>query len=61
MYSVKKFSSVKRFVYFEPNIRNLGEWSCSGAAGWIKRHGGEAKTITFDRQGQRSRPRSQRL
>ena len=44
----KKFPDIKRFVCFAPNIPNVGEWSCEGAAGWIKRNGGEAKIIPFD-------------
>jgi len=48
MYLAKKFPGIKRFVCFAPNIPNVGEWSCAGAVGWIKRNGGEAKTIVFD-------------
>ena len=48
MYLVKEFPAIKRFVCFAPNIPNVGEWSCAGAAGWIKRNGGEAKIIAFD-------------
>jgi branched-chain amino acid transport system substrate-binding protein len=39
---------IKRIVCIAPNIPNVGEFSCSGAVGWIKRQGGEGKIITFD-------------
>jgi branched-chain amino acid transport system substrate-binding protein len=39
---------IKRIVCFAPNIPNVGEWSCGGAVGWIKRQGGDGKIITFD-------------
>ncbi len=39
---------IKRFVCFAPNIPNVGEWSCDGAVGWIKRNGGDGKVIVFD-------------
>jgi branched-chain amino acid transport system substrate-binding protein len=49
MYLAQKFpGTIKRFACFAPNIPNVGEWSCAGAVGWIKRNGGEAKTIVFD-------------
>ena len=48
MYLVKQFPKIKRFVCLAPNIPNVGEWSCDGAVGWIKRNGGEGETIVFD-------------
>ena len=39
---------IKRVVCIAPNIPNVGEFSCAGAVGWIKRQGGEGKIITFD-------------
>ena len=38
MYLAQQYpGKIKRFVCFAPNIPNVGEWSCDGAAGWIKR------------------------
>ena len=49
MYLAQQYpGKIKRFVCFAPNIPNVGEWSCDGAAGWIKRQGGEAKIVVFD-------------
>ncbi|MGY3590408.1 branched-chain amino acid transport system substrate-binding protein [Bradyrhizobium sp. USDA 4341] len=39
---------IKRVVCIAPNIPNVGEWSCTGAVAWIKKQGGDGKTIAFD-------------
>ncbi len=48
MYLAKTDPKIKRFVCVATNTPSVGQWSCDGAIGWIKRQGGDGKAILFD-------------